>query len=56
MDHVLNDLRNWLDIWEDDLKRELEGEDHEYKENNLKIIRGDIQAIKQAMKIISSRC
>lgn len=56
MDHVLNDLRNWLDIWEEDLKREREMEVHEHQESNIKILKADIEAIKQAMKLISSRC
>lgn len=56
MDHILNGLREWLDIWEEDLKREIEGEEHEHKENNIKILKDDIKAIKKAMSAISARC
>lgn len=56
MDHILNGLREWLDIWEEQLKDEIEGEHHEYKESNIKILKEDIKAIKKAMTAISSRC
>lgn len=56
MDHVLNDLRNWLGIYEEQLKDEVEGEEHQYKEKNIKILKSDVEAIKQAMSIISARC
>jgi hypothetical protein len=55
MDHIWNSLREWLDIWEEQLKNEIDSPDHEFKEKNIKSLHDDIKAIKKAMAAIHTR-
>jgi hypothetical protein len=53
MDHIWNDLKNWEEIWEDDLKREKESPEHEYKQHNIDLITGQLKSIRKALKEIA---
>lgn len=52
MDHIWNDLKNWEDIWENRLKEEKEGPEHEYKQNNIELLTKQLQSIRRAIKEI----
>lgn len=52
MDHIWNDLKNWENIWEEQLEDEKTGSDHEYKQQNIKLLTEQLQSIRKALKEI----
>ena len=52
MDHVLNDLRKWEEIWEEQLKDEKALPDHEYKQHNIELLTKQLASIRKACKEI----
>lgn len=52
MDHIWNSLKNWESIWEEHLNDEKNGPDHEYKEQNIKLLTNQLQSIRKAVKEI----
>ncbi|WP_180753148.1 hypothetical protein [Campylobacter sp. 1] len=53
MDHIWNDLKNWEEIWIDELKREKEGPDHEHKQHNIDLLTKQLASIQKALKEIA---
>ena len=53
MDHVWNSLKQWEDIWEERLQEEIDGPDHEYKESNIELLKGQLGAIRKSLREIS---
>lgn len=52
MDHVWNGLKQWEDIWEENLKDEIDGPDHEHKQSNIELLTEQLEAIRKAMAIV----
>lgn len=52
MDHIWNNLKNWESIWEERLEEEMNGSDHEYKQENIKLLTDQLQSIRKAIKEI----
>ncbi|MBQ6350500.1 MAG: hypothetical protein IJI42_06190 [Methanobrevibacter sp.] len=52
MDHIWNNLKNWESIWEEQLEEEKNGADHEYKQQNIKLLTDQLQSIRIAIKEI----
>jgi hypothetical protein len=52
MDHIWNNLKNWERIWEEQLQDEKNGADHEYRQENIKLLSGQLQSIRKAIKEI----
>lgn len=53
MDHVWNSLKQWEDIWIEELENEKNGPEHEYKKSNIELLTNQLQAIRNAMSEIS---
>lgn len=53
MDHIWNDLKNWEQIWEDELDREKNGPDHEHKQHNIELLTKQLKSIRVAVKEIA---
>jgi hypothetical protein len=53
MDHILNNLRNWEQIWEKQLEDEKNGRDHEYKQHNIELLTKQLQSIRKACREIA---
>lgn len=52
MDHIWNSLYQWEQIWVEELEREKNGPDHEYKKENIELLTKQLQSIRKAMKEI----
>lgn len=52
MDHVWNSLKQWELIWKEQLQEELAREDHSYKQQNIKLLSGQLESIRKSMKEI----
>lgn len=52
MDHVWNDLKKWEDIWVEQLEEEKALPEHEYKQQNIKLLTQQLQSIRKALKEI----
>lgn len=52
MDHVWNDLKKWEEIWEEQLKNEKNGPEHEYKQHNIELLTNQLMSIRKAVKEI----
>lgn len=52
MDHVWNDLKKWEEIWEEHLKDEKDGSEHEYMQHNIELLTNQLKSIRKALKEI----
>lgn len=52
MDHVWNSLRQWEEIWAEQLEDEKSKPDHEYKQHNIDLLTGQLKSIRKALKEI----
>lgn len=52
MDHVIRNLAEWKDIWEERLEDEKNREDHESKEKNVKILERQIKAMDKSLDLL----
>lgn len=49
MDHVWNSLKQWERIWEERLEEEKNEPDHEHKEQNIRTLTGQLNAIRKSL-------
>lgn len=52
MDHVWNSLKEWESIWEEQLQKEIDGPEHEFKQSNIELLKGQLASIRKAIKEI----
>lgn len=53
MDHIWNDLKNWEQIWEEQLETEKNSPEHEYKQHNIDLTTKQLNSIRKAIKEIA---
>ena len=52
MDHVLNDLIKWEQIWQEQLEDEKSLPEHEYKRHNIELLTKQLSSIRKARREI----
>jgi hypothetical protein len=52
MDHIWNNLKNWEQIWQDQLEDEKNSPEHEYKQHNIELLTKQLTSIQKAVKEI----
>jgi hypothetical protein len=52
MDHIWNSLKEWERNWEEQLKNEKNGPEHEYKQQNIELLTNQLKSIRKAIQEI----
>jgi predicted HTH domain antitoxin len=52
LDHIWNNLKEWEEIWEEQLENEKKLPEHEHKQHNIELLTKQLISIKKAVREI----